>query len=96
MVYFVAGIFKNEEKDETGYESYIREVKPIVERYGGRYLARSQKLTPLSAKWCPKRLILIQWDNIEQLKACFGSEEYQKIAGKRENSVDSQGLIVEV
>ncbi|MGI6070960.1 MAG: DUF1330 domain-containing protein [Blautia sp.] len=96
MVYFAAGIFEDSRKAGREYESYIQEVKPIVERYGGKYLARSEKLTPLSEKWRPKRFILIQWETLEQLQSCFGSEEYQRIAGKRKNSVDSQGLIVEV
>lgn len=95
MVYFIATIYTEESKDKTEYEAYIKEVKPIVERYGGRYVIRTNCIVSLSAKWNPERIIIIQWESREQLEACFESQEYRKIAAKRENSVDSRAIIVE-
>ena len=93
MVYFMVTIHSDREKAE--YEEYICLVKPIVESYGGRYLVRSDNITALQENWKPERVIVIEWDTKEQLMKCFSSEEYRKIAGKRENSVDSRGIIVE-
>lgn len=95
MVYFIATIYTEKSKDKTDYATYIEEVKPIVERYGGRYLVRTNRIISLSAKWNPERIIIIQWESREQLEACFESQEYRKIAAKRENSVDSRAIIVE-
>lgn len=95
MVYFIATIYTDEEKDRADYESYIKEVKPIVERFGGRYLVRSDKVQALSGKWNPERVVLIEWESKEQLQRCFSSKEYREISGKRENSVDSRAIIVE-
>lgn len=95
MIYFVACIYMDKNREVGRYEEYIREVKPIVERFGGRYLARSEKITALSEAWKPDRVILIEWDSREQLERCFSSEEYRSIAGKRENTVDSRAMIVE-
>lgn len=94
MVYFIATVIIDENRDNREYESYIREVKPIVEGYGGRYLIRTDCVIPLSEKWKPDRVIIIEWENKEQLEACFSSEEYRKIAAKRENSVDAKAIIV--
>lgn len=94
MVYFIATIYKEGDTDITEYEEYIERVKPIVEHFGGRYLARTDNITALSEKWKPDRVILIEWDSREQLERCFSSEEYKAICSKRENSVDSRAIII--
>ncbi len=99
MVYFIAGIEKDQGPDTGEYEDYIRQVKPIVEKYGGRYKARSNRVTAFggssAGSWKPDRVILIEWDDRRQLEQCFSSEEYKEIAGKRERSVRSSAVIVE-
>ena len=95
MVYFIVTVQKNREKDCSDYEDYIQLVKPIVERYGGRYLIRSDKVEALQEQWRPDRVIVIAWDTREKMTACFLSEEYRCIAGKREKTVDSRAIIVE-
>ena len=94
MIYFVVTIYAEKNSDNREYESYIQEVKPIVERFGGRYLVRTNHVIPLSEKWKPNRVIIIEWESREQLETCFDSAEYRKIAAKRENSVDSRAIIV--
>lgn len=93
MIYFIVTINSMKEKD--AYEEYIRLVKPIVEAYGGRYLVRSNKITPLQNEWCPQRIIIIEWSSKEQMEKCFSSERYKEIVDKREKSVDSKAIIVE-
>ena len=95
MVYFLALIAQNQKERPEAYAAYIEQVKPIVERYGGRYLARTDHVIPMQAGGCPDRVILVEWDTREQLEACFSSEEYQRICEKRERSVDSRAMIVE-
>lgn len=75
------------------YEEYIRQVKPIVEQFGGRYLVRTEELVCLSEEWKPDRMIVIEFPSREQLEACFSSEQYQKIKQKRETSVKSMAII---
>lgn len=95
MVYFVVTVNYDEAKDIENYTRYIENVKPIVEKYHGRYMARSEKITALNKEWSPNRVIIIEFDTREQLDKCFSSEEYRKIAFMRENSVDSRAIIVE-
>ena len=95
MVYFIACIKIKEGGEARLYREYIREVKPIVEQFGGTYLARSDKITHLSDDWNPDRVIMIAWDSKEQLEKCFSSGEYRRIAVKREHSVDSKAILVE-
>ena len=95
MVYFVAETYIDGQKGRGEDDDYIRSVRPIVEKYKGRYLVRTEKIQPLTGKWKPERFIIIEWDTREQLESCFQSEEYRKIAVKRENSVDSRAIIME-
>ncbi len=55
MIYFIVTVDIIE--DKNNYQEYIRQVKPIVEEYGGRYLVRSNKITALQEQWCPRRVI---------------------------------------
>lgn len=80
---------------QEDYFDYIKAVKPIVRKYHGRYIVRSEKITALSTDWKPNRVIIIEFDTREQLELCFSSEEYQQIAYLRENSVDSKAIIIE-
>ena len=95
MVWFVVTTFFDKEKEKEGYSEYIKEVKPIVNKYHGRYIVRSENIKPLSSEWKPDRVIIIEFDTKEQLEKCFSSEEYLKIATLRENSVDSRAIIIE-
>ncbi len=95
MVYFVVTTYIDKEKDISDYLQYIEAVRPIVEAHGGRYLARSDRITPLGSKWTPDRAIIIEFDTRAELETCFSSEEYGKITHLRENYVDSRAIIIE-
>ena len=95
MVDFVATIHFDKEKVKKQYLDYIKAVQPIVDKYHGRYIVRSEKITSLSAEWSPNRVIIIEFDTKEQLEQCFSSQEYKQIAVLRENSVDSKAIIIE-
>lgn len=95
MVYFVATVCFDKIMADHAYFEYIEKVVPIVKKYNGRYLVRSEKITLLSEEWTPDRVIIIEFDTKEQLETCFASEEYRRIAPLRENSVKSNAIIVE-
>lgn len=95
MVIFIATISFDKENDMNGYADYIELVKPIVEKYDGKYVIRSEKITALSKEWSPDRVIIIEFKSRKQLEDCFSSVEYKKIASLRENSVTGRAVIVE-
>ena len=95
MVYFLVLIEQDQAVRPAAYAEYIAQVRPIVERYGGRYLVRTDQVIPMQAGACPDRMILIEWDSRERLEACFSSEEYRRIRKEREHSVRSRAMIVE-
>lgn len=88
-------IIEIEVRDEVLYSKYIDAVPEVVSRYGGRYLARGGRVTPLSERWCPERVILLEFDSMDRLNDCFASDEYARIAGWREASTRSRAIVVE-
>lgn len=93
--YFMVDVYIDEDKGRGEYDDYIREVKPIVESYGGRYLVRTENLYSLSGERKPQRAIVIRFDSRESLDACFASPEYREIMSKRTTSVDSRAVIAQ-
>lgn len=93
--YFLVDAYTDDNKNQGGYEEYIRLVKPIVEGYGGEYLVRSNKVCSLSEARNPRRVIIIRFPSRAQLDRCFTSEEYRSIMKLREENVDARALIVE-
>ncbi|MFZ0052062.1 MAG: DUF1330 domain-containing protein [Desulfobaccales bacterium] len=81
--------------DPDLYGEYVEQVPAVVERYGGRYLARGGDVVPLTADWHPQRIILIEFDSIDQVRDCFTSPEFLALAPLRKESTTSRAIIVE-
>ena len=77
------------------YAQYIEQVREVVERHGGKYLARGGEVTVLSGDWHPGRVVLIEFPTMDDLRACFASPEYAALAPLRERSTVSRAIIVE-
>ena len=93
--YFLIDTYIDEKSGRGEYDDYIEKVKPIVEKHGGMYLARSENVVHLSPLRTPQRVIIIRFSNREMLEACFSSDEYKSIERKRTGSVDARAIIVE-
>lgn len=91
--YFMIDTYIPDGGNRAEYDDYIEKVRPIVERYGGKHLVRTEEIESLSQKRAPQRVILIRFPSKERLKACFASSEYRAIQSKRENSVDARAII---
>jgi len=93
-VYFVVEI-KTKGGNKEDYVRYIEQVRPIVEKYKGRYLARGGKITPIFGNWDPERIIIIEFPSEENVKQWLNSPEYMGIAMLREASTVTKAIMVE-
>jgi len=90
--------------DTIMYEQYRIKVEPIIKRFGGKYLVRSggmafdkdpdKKVIPGEGNWNPDRLIILEWNSMEELQMFINSAEYQKVAELRKNSASTKSVIV--
>ena len=93
--FFIVDTYIDKNKGRGSYDDYIEQVKPIVESYGGEYLARSENVTALSPLRKPDRVIIIKFPSREKLDACFASDVYRRIMHDRVDNVDARAVIVE-
>jgi uncharacterized protein (DUF1330 family) len=93
--YFIVSVFIGNKEKRPIYDEYIRNVRPIVEKQGGKYLVRTENIIPFTGDWKPDRIIVIRFNNREELDKCFASEEYRQIKDLRINSVVTKALIAE-
>ena len=81
--------------DPVRYEDYKKMAAPTVELYGGKYIARGGKTEVLEGDWTPSRLVILQFDNMEQAKNWLNSTEYSDARGLRHETAISNMVVVE-
>ncbi len=82
-------------KDEARYADYMARIPPVIAKYHGRYVVRSSKVTPVAGGWTPDRIILIEFDTLDDLRACFRSPDYAALAPLREQSTVTRSIVIE-
>jgi uncharacterized protein (DUF1330 family) len=76
-------------KDPELYEQYKLLAKPLVEKFGGQYLARGGKMSVKeNALWTPTRMVLVMFPSSDHIEAFYNSEEYQKVLAISKQSAD--------
>jgi uncharacterized protein (DUF1330 family) len=83
--------------DAEQYELYKQATPAAVSAGGGRFIARGGELAVLEGEWQPKRLVLLEFPDLEAAKRFYDSPEYQEAKRLREgaasfNMVAVQGL----
>jgi len=79
--------------DPGWVREYIEQVTPMVERHGGRYLARTGRAEKLEGERALAQTFLImEWPSREAMEAFYESEEYRphrerRVAGARNEFV---------
>ncbi len=82
--------------DPSLYEQYKLQAKPLVEQYGGEYLARGGPMViKESALWSPMRLVLLRFASVRQAETFYDSPEYQKLLQISKQSAERTVVILE-
>jgi uncharacterized protein (DUF1330 family) len=78
------------------YEAYKMRAKPIVENFGGEYLARGGNTTaPEDELWNPTRLVIVHFPSREHAEAFINSDEYAPVKAIRHKSAQTTLCIVD-
>jgi uncharacterized protein (DUF1330 family) len=81
--------------DPDVYGEFVARVPAVVEKYGGRYLARSGEVSAMVGDWQPEWIVLIEFDSVEPVQDFFASPEYLALVPLREQSATTRAIIVE-
>ena len=66
-------------EDDSWVKEYAQGVTPILERHGGRYLARTKIMEKIEGdRELPILFVIVEWPSREAFHAFFEDPEYQK------------------
>ena len=75
--------------DRAKFDDYLRQVVPMIERHGGRYLTKPGAHEVLEGDWRPNRVVIVEFPDMAALKGWYRSPEYRPlIALRRAASTD--------
>jgi uncharacterized protein (DUF1330 family) len=80
--------------DPAEFEKYREQVGAVSAAFGGRYVVRRTEPVVLDGEWSPKRLVIIEFDSPEQVRAFYESAQYQAILPFRLRSTKGHVLLL--
>ena len=81
--------------DASLYAQFLEQVTPTVESHGGKFVARGGGIEIILGDWRPKRLALLEFDNLRQAHAWLDSPEYTALNDIRSRSSNINMVVVE-
>ena len=81
--------------DPGKFEEYRKLVPPTLEAFGGRYVVRGGAIDGREGGWQPKRIVVIEFDDMERAKAWHDSDLYAPVRALREASASTRMIVVE-
>jgi uncharacterized protein (DUF1330 family) len=81
--------------DQSWVPAYVENVTKLVQRCGGRYLARTSKLEKLEGeRKVPQIFLIIEWPSKDVAKTFYESDEYRSYRQSRIEGARSEFLLV--
>ena len=80
--------------DPDAYSGYTAGVPASVARFGGRFLVRGDSVERLEGDWDPARVVVIEFPDMDSLRAWWDSDEYRALAEIRRSA--SRGSLLAV
>ena len=78
------------------YEQYKLKAKPLLEAFGGEYLARGGDLTVKENDlWSPTRIVLLRFADTATANRVYESPEYQEVLKISKQSARRTAVVVE-
>ena len=75
--------------DPEQYERYKAASPDAVQGGGGRFVVRGGELAVLEGDWSPRRVVILEFPDLEAAKAWYESESYQEVKKLREGAARS-------
>jgi uncharacterized protein (DUF1330 family) len=71
--------------DAEAFKEYAPKVQPSFAPFGGRYVVRGGQTQSFSGD-APKRVVVLAFDNIDQVRACYDSPQYEALKAVRDKA----------
>jgi uncharacterized protein (DUF1330 family) len=77
------------------YTNYREAVRLALEHHGGRYLVRGGTVHLLEGIWNPDRVVVIEFDSVEDARDFISSPEFQEARLLRQNAAMVNTILVD-
>ncbi|MBI4987620.1 MAG: DUF1330 domain-containing protein [Rhodocyclales bacterium] len=77
------------------YEGYKALAGAAVAKYGGKYIVRGGATHLLEGDWAPPRLVILEFESVEQAQRFYDSPEYRAARQQRQGAAQMNMLVVE-
>jgi uncharacterized protein (DUF1330 family) len=64
-------------RDPSWVDAYAEHVTPMVARYGGRFLARTDRVVKLEGDAVPQVVVIVEWPSREAADRFYASDDYR-------------------
>ena len=88
-------IVETDISDHEQYEQYKAASPAAVAAGGGRFVVRGGELAVLEGDWEPKRLVVLEFENLEAAKRFYESADYQEVKKLRDGAASLRMVAVE-
>ena len=92
----VFGIVQVNIHDPSWIEQYVTEVTPLLTKYGGKYLTRTENIELLEGDSKPQVAVVSEFPSREHALEFYHSCEYEPYKKARQKGATSQFLIVDI
>jgi len=88
-------IVHDEIHDQALFAEFRQRAAATIEAHGGRYVVRGGAVEVIEGDWVPDRIVVVEFDSVEQAKAWLTSPEYAEIHKIRTQAAKANVIIVE-
>jgi uncharacterized protein (DUF1330 family) len=81
--------------DPERYEQYKAASPAAIAAGGGRFLVRGGEIAVLEGDWCPSRIVVLEFDDLEAAKRWYDSEAYQEARKLRDGAATFRAIAVQ-
>jgi uncharacterized protein (DUF1330 family) len=81
-------------RDAEAYRPYIAAVADVVASFGGRFIARAGKVTPIAGAFVPERVVLIEFPAVGDALSFYLSDRYAPLLKIRLTTTEARFVIV--
>ena len=81
--------------DMKQYKKYMALTPAAIEAFGGKFIARGGEVITLEGPKEERRVVLLEFPDIESAKAFYDSEQYQTAKALREGAAAGSFILLE-
>ena len=81
--------------DQAVFSDYLERVPAVVASHGGKYLVRGGATEVVQGDWAPNRIVVVEFDNVEQARGWQNSPDYAELRAMLNRSSNTNVIIAE-